>query len=43
MGFLTTVTSYCITENVELCRPVGRKILLLIMIQCYLSLIIAFL
>lgn len=43
MGFLAIMTLYCITENVELCRPVGRRILLLIMIQCYLSLITAFL
>lgn len=43
MGFLTKITLDCITENVELCRLVGGRVLLLIMIQHYLSLIIAFL
>jgi len=43
MGFLTKMTLYCIAENVELCRLVGGRVLLSIMIQHYLSLIITFL
>lgn len=43
MGFLTKMTLYCITENVVLCRLVGGRVLLLIMVQHYFSLLIAFL
>lgn len=43
MGFLTKMTLYCIIENVVLCRLVGERVVLLIMIQHYFSLIIAFL
>lgn len=43
MGFLTKMTLYCITENVVLCRLVGGRVLLLIMIQHNFSLVIDFL